>query len=842
MTGILYILIVIKVASICNMLQKGWTARDMAVNRKMHVISRTLREAEERQSHIRQLYRSADHYGTVLMQLLTVLIVGPPGVGKSSLSHSILGKPLPIRRHSSQGATFSPQLTVSSNTFKWTQLTFSGVVDEIADVIAPIVHDQASNTATMKRQRFARIKHYVKRYTTSPHHSTSPSSKRHKPLISQRSDSLDDAVISRVVSNESHTDKGSKSFVTIIDSGGQKAFLNLYPIFIRNPSLVMVVFKMTDEVDCIWKPLPLEEYHCPEGVFTNPHQTSQSVADLIKHTMANISTYTSAENGSKATRVLCVGTHKDMVSPASITAIDQQLNDLVCESGYTSIVAPKGGNTKVLFPVNNLVAGHLDLEDEVIQQIRRVPLNLADCKDDDRPVYEVRIRWIKLEVWIREQCNLNDVKFMAYKEALDTAINSYHFSDEDEFLAMLEYFHSLSLLLYYHNIPYLTDIIIVDNNFILTKASKLVELSFIGAGLTPVEFNNFKYCGIFSKELLNHPNLDDDINPQGLLQLLMSLNIVSPLSDDHYFMPCVLPSIEDYTKSCEDFLSANYGAKQYEAIDIQFSTGSFPRGVFCSLVVCLMNSEHTAKRWSLCRSTEKHKEVFCNFATFTLPTGHRVSIHDKLTHCRVQIHHKNPFTTTTVHCEVQKVIVNFLKEVCTTMSLSADFCIGFQCSGQECHHSNNCFVMSEVSLPLHDSDVHSICKLTSKPSRLREQHIVWFKSANNGPAMDVPRRGTVTTSDIISTDHSSHTPVDISELLVYSQDWTTEWWSIGVKLGLPVQRLEEIRIDHRRVQDCCHQMLLLWSRADPTSCYCKLVTALDQLNMKEAAMRLAKEL
>ena len=47
MTGILYILIVIKVASICNMLQKGWTARDMAVNRKMHVISRTLREAEE---------------------------------------------------------------------------------------------------------------------------------------------------------------------------------------------------------------------------------------------------------------------------------------------------------------------------------------------------------------------------------------------------------------------------------------------------------------------------------------------------------------------------------------------------------------------------------------------------------------------------------------------------------------------------------------------------------------------------------------------------------------------------------------------------------------------------
>ncbi|XP_065902525.1 uncharacterized protein [Dysidea avara] len=563
--------------------KRGWTPRDMAEDQRKHTISKMIKAAEERQSRIKQLYISAKHYGTVLIQLLTVLIIGPPGVGKSSLSHYLLGKPLPIRRYSSQGATFSSKLIVSGDMFMWSELTFNDEVQNIADAITPVVHDQTSSTPIKKGKFLKTFKNLVKNQ-----------SKRPKENSRERSDSLDDAVVANVVTNKSHTDKGIKSFVTIIDSGGQKAFLNLYPIFIRNPSLVMVVFKMTDEADCIWKPLPLEEYHCPEGVFTNPHQTNQSIADLIKHTMANISTYTSVTNGSKATRVLCVGTHKDMVSPASITAIDQQLNDLVCESGYTSIVAPKDTYMKVLFPVNNLVAGFPGLEDKVIQQIRRAPLNTTECKDADRSVYEVPIRWMHLEIWIREQCNLNDVKFMAYKGVLDAAIYSYHFSDEDEFLAMLEYFHSLSLLLYYHNIPYLKDIIIVDNNFILTKASKLVELSFTGAGLTPVEFNNFRYCGIFSKEILSHPNLGDDINPQGLLQLLMSLNIVSPLSDDHYFMPCVLPSIEDYTKSCEDFLSANYGTKQYEAIDIQCSTGSFPRGVFCSLVVCLMNSEHTA--------------------------------------------------------------------------------------------------------------------------------------------------------------------------------------------------------------------------------------------------------
>ena len=108
---------------------------------------------------------------------------------------------------------------------------------------------------------------------------------------------------------------------------------------------------------------------------------------------------------------------------------------------------------------------------------------------------------MQLEIWIREQCNLNDVKFMAYKEVLDVAIDSYHFLNEDELLEMLVHFHGLSLLLYYHDIPYLNDIIIVDNNFILTKASKLVELSFTGTGLTLLEFNTFKYCGKFSKEL-----------------------------------------------------------------------------------------------------------------------------------------------------------------------------------------------------------------------------------------------------------------------------------------------------------------------------------------------------
>ena len=44
---ILGILLVIKVVSICNALQGGWTARDIAKIQKKHVIAKMLKVAEE---------------------------------------------------------------------------------------------------------------------------------------------------------------------------------------------------------------------------------------------------------------------------------------------------------------------------------------------------------------------------------------------------------------------------------------------------------------------------------------------------------------------------------------------------------------------------------------------------------------------------------------------------------------------------------------------------------------------------------------------------------------------------------------------------------------------------
>ena len=90
---------------------------------------------------------------------------------------------------------------------------------------------------------------------------------------------------------------------------------------------------------------------------------------------------------------------------------------------------------------------------------------------------------------------------------------------------------------------------------------------------------------------------------------------------------------------------------------------------------------------------------------------------------------------------------------------------------------------------------------------------------------------------------SNHTctKADISDLLTYANSWSTEWEVIGLKLGLSPLKLKEIFMDRRLVTDCCRYMLLEWKRSAPNVCYCELVTALDELDLKDAAYRLAKD-
>jgi len=691
----------------------------------------------QEQDRIRHCYNNAVKYGTLLVQLVTVLLVGPPGVGKSSLAHSLIGKMLPFRRRSSGSISFSPKLQAehsTNRTFIWTELSFRELLNTTADLIVPVVaanldNDQMICPSSKRRRFFKSLAQKVKKFPVRLTKTSSISScgNSSKNLLCTKSASLDDTIVAKITVNDvkASDDESIKSFITIMDSGGQKAFLNLYPIFVRNPSLVMIVFKMTNEPDCIWKPLPKEEFYTSGGIFTDLHQSKHSAADLIKHTMANISTYTDTTNGRSTTHICCVGTHKDKVSADTIASIDQQLTNLVNKSGYAPLVVTRDGKpTKTLFPVNNLYAGHLNFIDEVVQELREIPLKFLANQEMDKTIHEIPIRWMNLELEIREQCQLNQVKYMPYADALDIALNNHQLENEEEFLSMLQYFHNLSLLLYYHNIPYLNDIIIIDNNLILETVSKLVEFTFTGNGIGSCDFKNLKYCGIFSEDLLNHHDLGGEINPLGLLQLLISLNIVSPLPERLYFMPCVLPNIEEFTETCDDFLSANYGAKQFESVAIQFSSGSFPRGVFCSLVVCLMNS---ATRWTLCRSSSPdHKEVFSNFATFSLPSGHRVSIHDQMSHCQIQIRHSDCKTATVIHYDVLNTILDSLQHVCATMSLCADVGVGFHCSNKQCAHSDDHFVLSKVSLPLYELDVNSICRLSGRSNRLTEDQIIWF--------------------------------------------------------------------------------------------------------------------
>ena len=86
----------------------------------------------------------------------------------------------------------------------------------------------------------------------------------------------------------------------------------------------------------------------------------------------------------------------------------------------------------------------------------------------------------------------------------------------------------------------------------------------------------------------------------------------------------------------------------------------------------------------------------------------------------------------------------------------------------------------------------------------------------------------------------ANTRADLSDLLTYSSSWSTEWESIGIKLGLSHHKIKEIFMNRRMVNDCCRDMLIEWTRSTTNACYCKLVAGLVELDLKEAAYQLAK--
>ena len=160
---------------------------------------------------------------------------------------------------------------------------------------------------------------------------------------------------------------------------------------------------------------------------------------------------------------------------------------------------------------------------------------------------------------------------------------------------------------------------------------------------------------------------EGDIKMEYFLLLLAHLKIIAPLHGDEYFIPYILPACSTQQ---QDEVLLQYGELQGDSLLVQFQSGLLLRGLFCCLVVHLLQSP--LLDWKLHFSEGDDYHVFSNLITFSIQNAFFLILLDKVSYLEIQIRHNLiSFATTSavaVHPDVYGKIMKALSAVCDQLN------------------------------------------------------------------------------------------------------------------------------------------------------------------------------
>ena len=552
-----------------------------------------------------------------------------------------------------------------------------------------------------------------------------------------------DSIESAYDSTTTHQPGDVLNIVTLLDTGGQPQYIHLLPTINIYPTVNFVIHNLTKSLN----DQVLVEYS-EHGKHTfQPYHLSYTNLDMIKLLMS--STNDCLEMSSQAPQLLThpgndknsylcfVGTHADKVTKEVVQGTTKVIKTLVKKTDCkASILLNEGGN--VLFPVDNTTAGDERNEDPVADVIRNKIEKIAENKN----VYELPITWMLLELEIRQVCTKSKKLYISFTECVALAKTSRLMSNPEEVKNALIYHHLLGVLIYFEEIPGLRDYVIIDHQWWFDTLSNIISFTFKDDSDCHGVVHRLKYKGILCREILQKVEWEGDIKEEYFLLLLSHLKIIAPLhtnsaQKDEYFIPYILPA---YTVQQQDTILQRYGHLQGEPLLMQFKSGILSRGLFCCLVVHLLQSPPL--EWQPHFTEDDDYHVFSNLITFSLPNAFSLSLLDKVSHLEMQIRHKvikfANTSATTVHLDVYHKIMEALSTVCDQLNFSFERVqVGFFCQCGESFEHHVAIVPSRTTT----SKLFATCSASSvNQLQLAQGHLVWF---DDGVASKLGKMGII---------------------------------------------------------------------------------------------------
>ena len=417
----------------------------------------------------------------------------------------------------------------------------------------------------------------------------------------------------------------------VLDSGGQPHLHELMPIFLNGASEFVYVFRIHDRLN---ERSMIRYFVSDELLYEFP--ASQTNEETLKQCTRAMSSLTAKNPDIPPPRWLFLATHPDMVAaeelPGVLDTLHKRLREILLPQFKEQIVFCDSTMEDFIFTLN--AAKPAKKDKECAEAIRRC----LSGKKEGRKVVQVPLRWYALYQKLVEVSGGLGKKVLSRKQCGLVADSMK--IDEGSCEEALNFFNRLNMLFYFPDI--LADLVFVEPQILLDKVTELVEESYrMSQGKKDGKFNpksgewvRFREYGEVTEKFLSKFDSHYEaplFTPKELVTLLKGLLVFADLSEDVYFMPCLLQVVTSE-------VVAPYRVSNEKALAVHFPKSGPLMGMFCCTVAYLLSPEHA--QWEVVKN--EAGTPIClnrNVIQFTVPkVAGKVSLIDQFTHFEIHVH------------------------------------------------------------------------------------------------------------------------------------------------------------------------------------------------------------
>ena len=576
--------------------------------------------------------------------------------------------------------------------------------------------------------------------------------------------------------------------ISMVDIGGQPAFLEMLPSLTIGPALYFLFFRLDQELGKSYKvryhasdnetETILESYYCTENVL---YQSLSSIACFGCH----------SQKDDVSSGVLLFGTYKDKVSADRISQVAGTLEEKLLKTKlYQEGLLLKTSKGNLFFSLDNMNGDESemseirsDVEEIVKKHFSATPIPAAWL------MFRIVLHLLRKPVLSLAQC-----RTIARKLSMRTSVEE----------ALWFFHHNIGNLMYYSDIPSMQDTVICDPQVIFDSVSELIINRFRhgNRSLSSYEVDDFYQKGQFSLAQIDDITENQRSGHLKLVQmvdLLKDLNIIAEIKEDEdeieasstdqshptaadqsrlpitdqsqpkFIMPAVLKYASEEELKIPDITNPD---NQSVPIMVHFESGFVPFGIFCTTTAHIIaRQDSLSPKWRMCDD-----QVMRNKITFNIDRAFFATIVSRDQYLEIHVsrhpHARKRKSLSFICSTVRQTVVNSLQAVISKMkfkryvkmdtsffSSSQPFALAFTCCLED-SHSNHLMRVVEES----PNERCAECLMKGVETDLKDEHMVWFdeelekQSKSESHSVETPVT-TPSRDNVVSTGEINHASV-----------------------------------------------------------------------------------